>query len=74
MRTAFEEYLEILRNCEDEGSLEKSNNYFRACVHLMDDELREKINSEVDDCSDEEFLEIYCNRHLEKFNEIFVVN
>lgn len=42
-----------------------------AAVVLMDDELREEIHMDIAPCTDEEFLEEYKKRHLEKFGEEF---
>lgn len=46
---------------------------FEACVVLMDDEIREELHSEIAPCSDQEFLDAYCEKHLEKYGEEFMI-
>ena len=46
---------------------------FEACVILMDDELREELHMELDECSEQEFLDRYCEAHVQKFNEEFSI-
>lgn len=46
--------------------------YFQACIHLMNDELREQVHNELAPCTDREFLERYSDLHFNKFNEHFV--
>jgi len=48
--------------------------YFKACEHLMDDDLREQVHSELAPCSEREFLQRYSELHVAKFNEEFVCN
>lgn len=43
-------------------------------AECMDDDLREEIHSDLAPCTNEEFLEEYCVRHLEKFGEPFCIN
>ena len=44
-----------------------------AAVNLMDDDLREQLNTELAPCSDQEFVDAYAEAHEEKFNEVFTV-
>ena len=46
---------------------------FNACVQLMDDEIREKLNREIEGCTEQEFLNAYCEEHEEKYGEEFEV-
>ncbi len=46
---------------------------FDACVNLMDDELREQAHRELAPCSDQEFIDRYCELHLQKYNEDFEI-
>ena len=46
---------------------------FDACVIRMDDELREELHMELDECSEQEFLDRYCEAHERKFNEEFSI-
>ena len=47
---------------------------FAACVNLMDDDIREDLHMEMaGECNEQEFLDAYCERHLEKFGEEFEV-
>lgn len=46
---------------------------FDACVNLMDDELREQVHAELAPCTGQEFLDRYCELHLEKYGEDFQV-
>lgn len=48
----------------DEGQIE-------AAIHIMDDDLREKLSSEGIADNDREFIAIYAERHAEKFGEEF---
>lgn len=40
----------------------------------MDDEIREEVHRELAPCTNEEFMEEYKKRHMEKFGEEFIVN
>lgn len=44
-----------------------------AAVMLMDDEIREAIHSDIAPCTEQEFVDEYCKRHLEKYGEDFFV-
>ena len=46
---------------------------FNACVQLMDDEIREKLNRKIGGCTEQEFLDTYCEEHEEKYGEEFKV-
>lgn len=48
---------------------------FEAAVNLMDDEIRERLHSEIDPCSDQDFLDAYVEAHSTAFDgEEFQVN
>ena len=48
--------------------------YFEATANAMDDDLRDQLNYLMAPCTDEEFLEAYCEAHEKKFGgEIFVI-
>ena len=42
-------------------------------VEFMDDELREQVHSELAPCTEEEFLDRYCELHFEKYGEKFTI-
>ena len=44
-----------------------------AAVMLMDDEIREAVNFDIAPCREQEFVDEYCKRHLEKYGEDFIV-
>lgn len=44
---------------------------FEAVANAMDSELSEEINEELAPCTDQEFYDEYCRRHIEKFGEEF---
>ena len=44
-----------------------------AAVMLMDDDIREAIHSDIAPCTEQEFVDEYGRRHLEKYGEDFVV-
>jgi len=69
MKTAIDQYDSYARD----SSVDVSG-YYRACVQLMDDQLREQVHSELAPCTEREFLERYSELHLAKFNEEFVCN
>lgn len=47
---------------------------FDACVNLMDDEIREELHAEMaSDCTEQEFLDAYCEKHLKKYGEEFYI-
>ena len=46
---------------------------FDACVNLMDDEIREELAAEGIE-TEQEFLNMYVERHAEKYNgEVFTI-
>ena len=47
--------------------------FYNMAVELMDDDIREEIHRELAPCSDLEFLEVYMERHLEKYGEEFTI-
>lgn len=46
---------------------------FDACIQLMDDEIRDELNREIGGCTEQEFLNAYCEEHEEKYGEEFEV-
>lgn len=46
---------------------------FDACVDMMDDDIRERVEDELPPCSDQEFLDRYCQIYEEEFGEEFQV-
>ncbi len=44
---------------------------YEAAVMLMDDDIREKIHSDLAPCTDQEFFDAYCKAHEEKYGEDF---
>jgi len=46
---------------------------FDACVNLMDDEIREAIHAELAPCTEQEFLDVYVDRHYDKYGEQFKI-
>lgn len=46
---------------------------FQAAVMLMDDEIREEVHADLAPCTDQEFFDEYCKRHLEKYGIEFVI-
>lgn len=49
------------------------NGFYNAAVELMDDEIREKLNSELAPCTDLEFLKAYMEAHEAKYKEEFKI-
>ena len=41
---------------------------FDACVNLMDDDIRETVHDELSPCTEQEFVDRYCELHAEKYN------
>ena len=46
---------------------------FDACVNMMDDDIREQVHFELAPCTDQEFLDRYCQLHEEKYGEEFQI-
>lgn len=44
---------------------------FDAVVELMNDEIRENLNSEIAPCTAQEFFDAYCKAHEEFYGEEF---
>ena len=42
---------------------------YEAAVELMDDEIREELNSELSPCTEQEFFTAYAKAHAEKYGE-----
>ena len=51
----------------------KNYNTFDAFVQLMDDDIREKLHSQLAPCGDQEFLDAYAEAHRLKFDEEFEI-
>ena len=47
--------------------------HLEACAVLMDDEIRERLHAEMAPCTEQEFMDAYCEAHLEKFGERFAI-
>ena len=63
----IEEAREFIDNWYESAAHEE----LRYAVNFMDDEIREKLHSELAPCTDEEFLERYKQEHFEKYGEEF---
>ena len=47
---------------------------FNACVNLMDDDIREALHMEMSgECTEQEFLDAYCEEHSNKYGEEFCI-
>ena len=46
---------------------------FDTCVDMMDDDIRERVEDELPPCSDQEFLDRYCQLYEEEFGDEFQV-
>ena len=46
---------------------------FNACVQLMDNEIREKLHGKIGGCTEQEFLDAYCEEHEEKYGKEFEI-
>lgn len=44
---------------------------FYLALHYMDDALCGEIDFENSPCSEQEFFDIYCSKHFQKFGETF---
>lgn len=80
LKKKMEEYagmslIELFSTCDEfrEDILGTVENW-DSIENLMDDELREELHSELYPCTQKEFLDEYCKRHKEKFNEEFAFN
>ena len=58
--------------CTDEQEHRMEN--WESIVEMMDDEIREQVHAELAPCTDEEFLERYCELHEQKYVEPFYFN
>lgn len=47
---------------------------FAAAVHLMDDDIRERLYSEMAPCEPQQFYDAYCTAHRERFGEPFRIS
>lgn len=68
---------EITCECQEvqsgQAMLNGSKVDFEACVNLMDSELREDVHMDLAPCTEQEFLDEYADRHLEKYGEAFTI-
>jgi len=55
-------------------TIENQSFDFAAAVNLMDDDLRETLHATITPCSDQEFIDAYCQAHIAKYGADFVVN
>lgn len=46
---------------------------YEEAVALMDDEIREEVHADLAPCTEQEFFDEYCKRHLEKYGIEFVI-
>lgn len=46
---------------------------FDVVVNMMDDEIREKLHSELAPCADQEFVDAYVAAHEAKYGEQFEI-
>ena len=46
---------------------------YDACVNMMDDDIREQVHDELAPCTDQEFLDRYCQVHCQVFGEEFQI-
>lgn len=47
---------------------------FDACIILMDDEICEELHARMaGECTEQEFLDAYCEKHLEKYGKEFCI-
>lgn len=47
---------------------------FDACVNLMDNDIREDLHREMaDNCTEQEFLDAYCEARSNKYGEEFQI-
>lgn len=44
---------------------------YDAAVNFMDDDIREELHMDIAPCTEQEFFDAYCERHLERFGEVF---
>ena len=58
---------------EKHGKRKRQRSNMDAAVMLMDDEIREAVNFDIAPCREQEFVDEYCKRHLEKYGEDFIV-
>lgn len=47
---------------------------FSAAIMLMDDDLRDQAHSELAPCTDQMFVDRYCELHAAKYGKQFTVN
>ena len=49
--------------------------YFDVALQHMDDDIREFIHDHIDHtCTEQEFFNMYCEEHLNKYGEEFFLN
>lgn len=47
---------------------------FYTVPDYMDDDIRERLHSQMAPCSDQDFFDAYCKTHREQFSEEFFLN
>jgi hypothetical protein len=47
---------------------------FEVAIDLMDEDLRDRLHTIMDPCSDQEFMDAYAKAHADKYDEVFVVS
>ncbi len=47
---------------------------FDVVVELMDEDIRDRLHTTMDPCSNQQFMDAYAKAHADKYNEEFVVN
>jgi hypothetical protein len=67
MKNAYEHYISLQDDSQEQ------ENYYEICAEMMDTELREILHGGDLDTNDK-FLKVYCQEHLEKFNSEFIIN
>ncbi len=43
-------------------------------AHYMDDDIKEELHSDMAPCADQEFVDAYVIKHLEKYGEEYAIN
>lgn len=46
---------------------------FGSCVAMMDNELREEVHNEISPCSEQEFINVYAEKHFQKYDVNFEI-
>lgn len=70
IREAIDRFLGVSGMVEVNGEMVS----FETALSLMDEQIREDLHQELAPCTDQEFVDAYIERHLEKFGEEFTVS